>query len=314
MKKFFRKLSHALSYILYNRNQFMLSMIRSVFTWLPDRLYLELLYKYSLGKRLHLTNPQTYNEKLQWLKLYDRNPLYTQLVDKYGVKEYVSNIIGAEHVIKTIGYWNSVGEINWNILPNQFVLKTTHGGGNSGVVICKNKASLDKAKAIEKLNLSMKEDLYKKSKEWPYKNVKKAILAEEYIENNSTKDLKDYKFFCFNGKVKALFIGSERQVPGEEVKFDFFDENCNHLDIQQGHPNSKKLPKSPDCFEEMKNIAEKLSKGIPHVRVDLYEANGKVFFGEMTFYHFGGVVPFNPPKWDEIFGSWITLPNNSAKR
>lgn len=313
MSKLFIKLSHALKYILHDRKKFIASMIKSYFTMLPDKQYLELLYKFSLGKRLNLRNPQTYNEKLQWLKLYDRNPLYTQLVDKYEVKEYVSNIIGAEHVIKTIGCWNNVGEINWDILPNQFVLKTTHGGGNSGVVICKNKASFDKAKAIEKLSLSMKEDLYKKSKEWPYKNVKKAILAEEYIENNSTNDLKDYKFFCFNGKVKALFIGSERQVPGEEVKFDFFDENFQHLEIKHGHPNSKSLPPKPKKFEEMKIIASKLSKDFPHVRIDLYEANGVIYFGEITFYHHGGFVPFEPEKWDKIFGSWITLPNSEIK-
>ena len=281
---------------------------RTSFLWKDDRKYLQTLFYLRFGYKPNWDAPNTYNEKLNWLKMYDHNPLYTELVDKYRVKDYVSSIIGEKYIIPTIGIWDNPENIDWDILPNQFVLKTTHGGGNSGVVVCKDKNSLDKQQVISKLKKALRLDIYKQSREWPYKDVPRRIIAESYIEDEETKELRDYKFFCFNGKVKFLFVGSERQKPGEGVKFDFFDKDYNHLNLRQGHPNSKNLPAKPYCFEEMKSVACLLSKDLPHVRVDLYEANKHVFFGEMTFYHFGGLVPFEPESWDKVFGDMLQLP------
>ncbi len=276
--------------------------------WIPDRLYLQLVYFFKMNKRLHLDNPQTFNEKLQWLKLYNRKPEYTQMVDKYAVKEYVSGIIGNKFVIPTLGVWNRPEDIDWVALPEKFVLKTTHGGGNAGVVICKNKVTFDKQDAVKRLKRSLKQDISTTLREWPYKNVPRRIIAEQYLEDsNNPGDLPDYKFFCFDGEVKALFVGTERGTG--DVKFDYFDSEFYHLDLYQFHPLSGKTIEKPRCFDEMKLIASKLSKGIPMVRVDLYEVNGHVYFGEMTFFHHGGVVPFHPEKWDYEFGSWINLPS-----
>ncbi len=290
-----------------DRAAMMVALIEKLGIIIPDKLYLSLIYKYTFKRQINLSNPKSFNEKLQWLKLYNRKPEYTTLVDKFAVKEYVANIVGEKYVIPTLGVWSNPKEIDWNSLPQQFVLKTTHGGGNYGVIICKNKDIIDKGIVIKKLKKSLKQNIYKSLREWPYKNIKRRIIAEPYMEDNKTEELRDYKFFCFDGEVKALFIGSQRQKR-EEPYFDFFDDKFNHLPIKQGHPNSPVLPEKPACFEEMKTIASKLSKGFPHVRIDLYEANEKVYFGEITFYHFGGLVPFEPNTWDYEFGKWITLP------
>lgn len=274
--------------------------------WLPDKIYLKWMFRLKMGKRLNLRNPQTFSEKLQWLKLYNRKPEYTQMVDKYAVKDYVAKIIGDKYIIPTLGVWDSPEDIDWDTLPKQFVLKTTHGGGNTGVVICKDKSTFDKEKAIEKLSRSLKQDIYKTLREWPYKNVPRRIIAEQYIEAENN-DLPDYKFFCFDGEVKALFIGTERGTGN--VKFDYYDVDFNHLDLIQQHPMSGRHLEKPVSFEEMKQIASQLSKGIPQVRIDLYNVNGKIYFGEMTFTHHGGVVPFHPESWDYTFGSWIKLPS-----
>lgn len=273
-----------------------------------DELFLKARYSLSFGRGLRLDNPQTYSEKLQWLKLYNHRPEYTTMVDKYAVKEYVANIIGEEHVIPTYGVWEKPEDIEWDKLPSQFVLKTTHDSG--GIVICRNNNQIDKHAAEKKLNDALKHDFYSVNREWPYKNVPRRIIAEQYIESNTeTHDLPDYKFFCFDGVVKALFVATERQNPNEEVKFDFFDPDFNSLPIRQGHEHAKKLPQKPKSFEEMKMIASKLSKGIPHVRIDLYEVDGKVFLGEMTFFHFSGFTPFVPEEWDYRFGEWLVLPS-----
>lgn len=285
------------------------SLVRHFGQWLPDSVYLKLRYHFHMGKSLNLTSPKTFQEKLQWLKLYDRNPEYTKMVDKILVKKYVASIIGNEYVVPLLGIWDRPEDIEWDSLPNRFVLKTNHGGGNTGVVICKNKDSFDREHAILKLVNSLKQDVYHGLREWPYKNINKKVFAEQYIESAPGQDdLPDYKFFCFNGEVKALFVATERQTPNEDVKFDFFDTDFNLLPFKQGHENAKILPTKPSSFEEMKEIAKKLSKGIPHVRIDLYEVNGRPMFGEMTFYHFAGMVPFEPEEWDYKFGEWLTLP------
>ena len=271
-----------------------------------DEWYVKMRYRLYVGKKLDLNNPHTYNEKLCWQKLYDHNPLYTTMVDKYAAKEYVANIIGDEYIIPTIGHWERPEEIDWDSLPKQFVLKTTHDSG--GVIVVKDIDKLDKAKAIAKLNKCLKSDNYAVTREWPYKNVHRRVIAEQYMEDQKTGELRDYKFFSFDGEVKAMFISQDRGKAGEEVKFDYFDADFNHLDIHQYHDAGKSTPEKPVCFDEMKMLASKLSKGLPQVRVDFYEVNGKVYFGELTFFHHGGIVPFTPEKWDYTFGSWIKLP------
>jgi len=264
-------------------------------------------FKERMGYEPNLENPITYSEKLQWLKLYDHNPLYTTLVDKYAVKQYVGERIGFEYIIKTLGVWDKFDKIDFASLPNQFVLKCTHDSG--GLVICKDKTKLDIEAARKTINKCLKHNFYYSGFEWPYKNVKPRIIAEEYMEDTKTKELRDYKFFCFDGKVKFLFIATERQKEGEDVKFDFFDKDFNHLPFCQGHENAPILPEKPLRFEDMKVLAEKLSAGIPQVRVDLYEVDGCIYFGEMTFFHHGGWTRFDPEEWDTIFGKEIHLPN-----
>ena len=273
---------------------------------IPDRAYLKLKYRANFGKGLNLKAPKTFNEKLQWLKLYDRRPEYIRMVDKYAVKEYVAEKIGEEYIIPTLGVWDRVEDIDFDALPNQFVLKCTHDSG--GIVICKDKSKLDIEWAKRKLKRSLKNNFYYSYREWPYKNVKPRILAEQYMEDTETAELRDYKFFSFDGVTKALFIATERQKDGEEVKFDFYNMDFEHLDFRQGHPNSSMKIDKPKCFDEMWGLSEKLSKNIPHVRVDFYEVNGKVYFGELTFFHHAGLMPFDPEAWDYTFGDWIRLP------
>ena len=279
---------------------------KGVLSWLPDKPYLKLRYRATFNKKLNLKNPQTFSEKLQWLKLYNRKPEYTQMVDKYEVKKYVSQIIGDEYIIPTLGVWDTFDEIDFDTLPEQFVLKCTHDSG--GLVIGKDKSQLNFVEARKKIEKSLKHNYYKWGREWAYKNVRPRIIAEAYMEDNETNELRDYKFFSFNGVVKALFIASDRQVAGEETKFDFFDADFKHLNFTNGHPNADELPKCPETFEKMKKLAEQLSTGIPQVRVDFYEVNGKTYFGELTFAHWSGLKPFNPESWDRTFGEWIELP------
>jgi len=274
---------------------------------LSDEDFIRLIYLRKFGREINLDNPKTYNEKLQWLKLYYHNPLYTKLVDKYAVKEYIADIIGEKYVIPTLGVWKHFDEIDFEKLPDCFVLKCNHGSGDA--VIVKDKTSFDKALARKKIEASLRNNYYILSREWPYKNISPRIIAEPYLEDSKTKELRDYKFFCFNGDVKAMFVATDRQKQGEEVKFDYFDAEYNHLPLLQEHENASVAPEKPLNFEEMKQIASKLSKGFPEARIDLYDVNGKVYFGEITFFHFGGFMPFVPEKWDYTFGSWIELPD-----
>ena len=274
------------------------------FNWMSDEKYLKKAFKIRMGKSLDLENPQTYSEKLQWLKLHDRNPEYTKMVDKYEVKEYVRKIIGDQYIIPTIGIYNSFDEINFDELPNQFVIKCTHDSG--GLIIVKDKTKFDVKNAKKVINKCLKNNFFYAQREWPYKNVKPRIIIEEYMEDAKTSELRDYKFFCFDGVVKALFIASDRNSKSE-TKFDFFDEKFNHLNFTNGHPNALTQPEKPIQFELMIKLAEKLSHDIPHVRVDFYEVNGNVYFGEMTFYHWSGMTKFDPEEWDYKFGSWINL-------
>lgn len=278
--------------------------------FISDERYLKWIYYLETGNNLNLENPQRYNEKLIWLKCYYRNPLWTQLVDKYAVKKIVSGLIGSEYVAKVLGKWDRAEDIEWEKLPNQFVLKTNHDSGNNGVFICKDKSKIDKEKWTKRINQSLKRDTSTSGREWPYKDVKRCVFAEQYLED-ATGELRDYKFFCFDGVVKYLFIATERQSGGE-VKFDYFDANFNHLDLIQKHPMSGKRIEKPKMFEQMKALAAQLSKGLPEVRVDLYEVDGRIYFGEYTFFHHDAIIPFHPDKWDYVWGEQIVLPERNV--
>jgi len=280
----------------------LLKKVKYGMKFIPDKMYLQIYYFSRFKKFIDFKNPKTYNEKLNWLKINDRNPLYTKLVDKYEVKEYVSNLIGEEHIIPTIGIWNNFDEIDFSKLPNQFVLKCTHD--SEGLVIVKDKSKLDIKLAKEKLTNSLKNNFYYIGREWPYKNVKPRIIAEKYMEDKKLKELRDYKFFCFNGEPKSMFIASDR---ANNVKFDYYDLNFNHLDIKQKYPNSTKKIEKPINFEKMIKLSKELSKNLKHARIDFYEVNGKIYFGEITFYHFSGFMPFQPKEWDTKFGDWLKL-------
>ncbi len=273
---------------------------------IPDKLYLSILFKRKFGHFINYRNPKTYSEKLQWLKIYDRNPEYTKMVDKYEAKKVAAKIIGEEYIIPTIGIYDNFDDIDFEKLPNQFVIKCTHDSG--GLVICKDKQEFNIDEAKTKINKCLKKSFYYQYREWPYKNVKPRIIVEEYVEDTEKKSLDDYKFFCFNGIPKVMFIATERQNSSVETCFDFFDMDFNHLNIINGHPNAIKLPKQPKNFNKMQELAKKLSKGIPHIRIDFYEINGKVFFGEFTFSHWGGFVKFEPAIWDKKMGDLLELP------
>lgn len=285
---------------------FMFLSNRGIFDRMSDKQYIKIRFRCIMGKKLNLDNPVTYNEKLQWLKLYNRRPEYTQMVDKYAVREYVKEKIGEEYLIKLLGVWDKADEIDFDSLPNQFVLKCTHDSG--GIVICEDKSKLDIEKAREKIDCFMHRNFYSLHREWPYKNVIPRIIAEEYMVDESGYELKDYKFFTFDGKVNAMFIATNRNS-ADETCFDFYDRDFNHLPIINGHPNSKEKILKPVNYEKMIALAEELGKGIPHVRVDFYNINGKIYFGEMTFFHWSGLKKFEPEKYDKIFGDWISLPN-----
>ncbi len=273
---------------------------------LPEKLYMRLLYRCLMGQKLDLKNPKRFTEKLQWLKLYNRRPEYTAMVDKYAVKDYVAGIIGKEYIIPTLGVWDRPEDIDWDSLPERFVLKSTSGGGGGGVIVCRDKNTFDRSKAVEKLNYSLNRDIYRIYREWPYKDVPRRVIAEQYLEN-AADSLDDYKFLCFDGEAKILFIATDRFNPDEETKFDFFDMDFNHLPFSNRHPFATKPIKKPETFALMRSLAEKLAEGHPHIRVDLYEVEGKVYFGELTFYHNSGMVPIEPVEWDYKLGEWIRL-------
>lgn len=307
-KVFIRKSLNAIKYLLNPAAVVARCVMAFPFRYkFDDETYLKLKYRACFIRKLNLKNPKTYNEKLQWLKLYDRKPEYTIMVDKYAMKDWVASRIGQGYTIANYGVWDTPEEIDFDSLPDKFVLKGTHDSGS--FIICKDKSIFDKESAIAKLNKSMLRDQYIYSREWPYKNVPHRVLAEEYIVDESGYELKDYKFFCFDGKPYMMFIASGRTKG--ETTFDYYDMNFNHLDITQSHPNAKHNYEKPKDFETMIELASKLSAGIPQLRVDFYYVNGKIYVGELTFFHYGGFVPFHPDKWDTILGDLIQLPNKA---
>ncbi len=276
------------------------------FSWLfSDKFLIKRAYKTYVGKKLNLKNPQTFNEKLQWLKLYDRKPQYITMVDKVAVKDYVADKIGEEYIIPTLGVYEKFDDIDFNSLPNQFVIKSTHDSG--GLVICKDKSKFDINKARKKINWSQKRKYYYIHREWPYKNVKPRIIIEKYMKDKSGYELKDYKFLCFNGEVKCSFVCSDR-FSEKGLHVTFFDRDWKVMPFERKYPSVKNGVPKPINYDIMLELAEKLSKNIPFVRVDFYEIDNRVYFGELTFYPGSGFEEFTPEEWDYKLGEWITLP------
>ncbi len=279
---------------------------RGWFKWVSDERCLKILYHLYLGKRLDLKNPKTFNEKLQWLKLYDRNPQYTRMVDKWDAKNYISEKIGEKYIIPTLGVWENFDDIDFDVLPKQFVLKCTHDSGS--IVIVKDKDKFDKKAARKKLQKGLKREMFYTGREWPYKNVPRRIIAEKYmIEDASQKEsvLTDYKFFCFEGEAKIMYASKDK---AEEPATDFYDMEGTRLNMRMKDPNSKDGIPLPKNFEKMKEIATLLSQGVHHLRVDFYECDGEIYVGELTFYHCSGFAKIHPEEWEQTLGAWIRLP------
>lgn len=283
---------------------------RCLLKWLPDQYCLYLLYWVRTGKKLNLKNPQTFNEKLQWLKLYDRKPEYAQMVDKFEAKQYAAAVIGKEHIIPTLGVWSRFEEINFDALPEQFVLKCTHDSG--GLVVVRDKASLDRAAAKAKIDHSLKQNYYIHGREWPYKNVIPRIIAEKYMEDHDQKRLFDYKFYCFNGEPKYLYI-SEGLENHETARISFLTLDWDFAEFGRSDFRPfRELPPKPKSFEQMVEIAKKLSAGHRFLRVDLYYIKDQIYFSELTFTPCGGCMPFQPEEWDHRLGQFLLLENQEG--
>ena len=273
---------------------------------MDDKKFIEKMFKATMDYPLNLENPKSFNETLQWLKLYDRNPLYTKLVDKYKVREYISEKIGEDYLIPLLGVWDDPEEIDFDSLPNKFVLKCNHNSG-LGMCICTDKSKIDIKKVKNELKSGLAQNYYLNGREWPYKNVSRKIICEKYMTDETGKNLRDYKFYCFDGKPKIVGIYQDRNSD-KETTGDFFDMNFEWVDLRFGMPNALNKPQKPQKFQEMIKIAEILSEGMPEVRVDLYISNNKIYFGELTFFDGGGFDKIEPLEWDYKLGSWIKLP------
>lgn len=276
----------------------------------PDKIYLKYIFYRIMWYRLNLKDPKSFNEKLQRLKLYNRNPNFTKMVDKYESKKYVSDIIWKEYIIPTLWVYDSFDEINFEELPNQFVLKCTHDSGS--VVICTDKKSFDKEKTKKKLKTALNHNYYYNYREWAYKNIQPRIIAEKYMVDESWVELKDYKVFCFNGEPKIIQVDYDRF---SVHKRNIYDLDWKFLPFEILYPSDKNHKiNRPWCLEEMVDLARKLSKGIPHVRVDFYIINNQIYFWEMTFYHGWWYEDFRPKDWDYRFWQWIQLPNKFTNK
>lgn len=273
-----------------------------------DKQFVKLQYRAHVGSFLNLDTPRTFNDKINWIKLYDHNPLYTKMVDKYLVKEYVKEIIGSKYVIETLGVWNSFSEIDFDLLPNQFVLKTNHSGGNTGVVICKDKKTFNLSEAKRKLEASLQKDLYMISREWPYKNVKRKIIAEQYLQDpKNPNELSDYKFFCFDGEPRFCQVIRDRNT---KETIDFYDMDWNHMPFvgfNSSVENGLTPVKKPRNMKELLEICRKLSCNLKFGRVDLYVLEDSIYFGEITLFPAGGMGILRPFEWNIKLGDLINL-------
>lgn len=270
--------------------------------FIPTKPYLKMVYWIKTGKRLNLKKPAGFNEKLNWFKLNDIHPEYTNLVDKLSVREYISHELGPEYLFPLLGHWEKFSDIDFDNLPDQFVLKCNHDSGS--VKVIKDKNSINKIELERFFNSRLRMNSFVLGREYPYRNVKPCIIAEKYMESDDGKGINDYKFFCFDGCPKIMFVATDRAT---DVKFDFFDMEFNHLDIQNIHDIADYPPEKPACFEEMRQLAKKLSQGMKFVRIDFYEIDGRVYFGEFTFFHGGGFYLFHPDEWESRLGGWLKI-------
>lgn len=286
--------------------------ILNLLSIVPDKIMVKIEYRIRLGTKLDLQNPRTFTEKLQWLKLYNRKPIYTTMVDKYAAKQFISDIVGSEYIVPTLGVWGQFEDIDFSALPSQFVLKCTHDSGS--IVVCNDKNKLNMDEIKKHFHFHLNNDEYILGREWPYKDVPRRIICEPLladIDAGVGSTIKDYKFFCFNGEPKVMYISNDR---GDDPRTDFFDMDFNHLPIRMKDPNADIPPQLPDCFDVMKKISKKLAHGIPHLRVDFYVVNNKPYVGELTFFHNSGFTAIKPEEWNVKLGEWIELPKKREKR
>lgn len=283
----------------------MKNLIKKLLRILPDKWYIQIQYFYHFHRFANLKNPRTFNEKLQWLKLHDHNPLYTTLVDKYAVKKWVADKIGEQYIIPTLGVWQKAEDIDFDKLPNQFVLKCNHSGGGN-VIICRDKAKLNKQATIQKLALQLKNNNYWYGREWPYKNVQPCIIAEKYMEESKSKGLYDYKFLCFNGK--AHYVEVHRGRFTSKYSQTFYDMNGQFQPFNnKGYQIVETKPLSQEILVRFQPLVNKLAAGLRHVRIDFYYVNDQPYFGEITFFDGSGYVPFTPIDWDKKLGDLIRI-------
>lgn len=298
-----RILRAGIKYLKSSDYRFLINAGMGVYNQMPDEEYLKRKYQACMGKELNLENPQTFNEKLQWLKLHDRKPEYTMMVDKYRVREYIAKTIGEEYLIPLLGVWEDPEDIDFDVLPDQFVLKCNHNSG-LGMCICKDKSKLDIQKVKRELKKGLQQDYYLTGREWPYKNVPRRIVAEAFMKNGNDVDLIDYKVMCFNGEPKLIQVHLNRSTCHKQ---DYYDVNWNKLSLLQGLPISTYTMEKPEVFEKMLFFCKELSKGIPHVRVDWYIINKRLYFGELTFSDSAGFSDFRTVGANEEIGEWIDL-------
>lgn len=295
----------AFTFIIDPDYRFLIGACQGKYSSMDDTAYLKRMFRAMIGRNLNLENPITFNEKLQWLKLYNRKPEYSRMVDKYEAKKYVADIIGERYVIKTLGVWDSYDDIDFSSLPDSFVLKCTHDSG--GLAIIKNKKTADYKSIRKKIEKSMGRNYFLYGREWPYKNVKRRIIAEEYMEEEDGSDLRDFKIHCFNGKPEIILVCTER-YSDNGLQEDFYDTDWNLMELRRPkHPNSKEGNNRPKELEEMLRLAKVLAKNEPFLRVDFYVINSKVYFGEMTFFPASGFEKFEPLSADEMLGKLINL-------
>ena len=278
---------------------------RKLLNWMPDRLYLSALWLAYFHKKLDWKNPKSFNEKIQWLKVKNRNPFYPTLVDKFAVRQFIADTIGEQYLIPLVGGpWHSFDEIEFSSLPDQFVLKCTHDSGN--VVICHDRSAFDPAAAKEKIEKSLKRNYYWSGREWPYRSVQPRIIAEQYMGGETGVEPTDYKFLMFGGEYRCAFVCTNRFGQGR-MNMTFFDADWNRLPFERMYPADPQEISRPEHYEEMVQLSERLSREMPLVRVDLYEINQKVYFGEMTLFPGSGLETFQPEEWDYKLGEWIDL-------
>lgn len=300
----------SIGYYVSQPSKMILGIVHRFWFLFSDKSSLKIQYKAYMGRKLNLKNPTRFSEKIQWLKLYNRKPQYTTMVDKIAVKDYVANIIGNQYIIPTLGTWHHFDEIDFNTLPDKFVLKTNHGGGGGGVVICKDKKHFNKERAKAKLEQSLKQSIYRDFREWPYKNVKPMILAEQMLEENGEHGLMDYKVFCCNGEPKCIKVNFDISAIQHTYFSNWYTTDWEYINgTTIDEPTNPSIYiKKPQELNILLGLAKTLSRNIPYLRVDFYIVGGKIYFGELTFFPGSGFDPYKPDSFDTQIGSWIKLP------